>query len=224
MKQFILLFISLVITLNIQAQSPREQIVQHIQTFDQCQSVAITKSNGNALIYGQNEWIADECPHLFTEALYELNAHKDTLQDIHLTDLGRWLVLYNTNSVKYDLLYENLKLKIASCQEDGEKITTVTFNDIGDWIVITDKQISASSDMLMAWVSEGCEKFGQVWTACITDDAAVVVYEYGFRFYGNVPEDLKETLRACKNDVYTIKISGDAWLFRCTNNTGFYNL
>ena len=69
MKQFILLFISLVIALNIQAQSPREQIVQHIQTFDQCQSVAITKSNGNALIYGQNEWIAYECPHLFTEAL-----------------------------------------------------------------------------------------------------------------------------------------------------------
>ena len=224
MKQLILLLASLVLSTSIQAQSNKEHIVQHIRAFDVCKSVAITQNSGSAMIYDQCEWIAQDCPHFFTEALYETKIAKDTLQDIHITELGRWIVLYNANKVKSDLLYENLNQKIASCQEDNEKITTITFNDNGDWVVVTTKQVTASSNDLLAWIIEGCQKYGQVWTACITEDAAVVVYESGFKFHGNVPENLKEALRACKSNVYTVKLSGSSWLFRCTNNTGVYSL
>ena len=222
MKHFTLLLAALAVTLSINAQ--REHITQHIEKYDQCQSVAITQNNGNAMIFSTNQWMAEGCPNNFTEALYELKVEKQNLQDIHLTELGRWIILYNDNQTRSDLLYENLKQKITNCQEDGEKITTVTFNDKGDWIVVTAKQISASSDLLMSWIADGCERYGQVWTACITDDAAIIVYEGGFKYYGNIPEDLLEAMRACDKDVYTIKISGNAWLFRCTDNTGVYSL
>ncbi len=222
MKHFTLLLAALAVTLSINAQ--REHITQHIEKYDQCQSVAITQNNGNAMIFSTNQWVAEGCPNNFTEALYELKVEKQNLQDIHLTELGRWIILYNDNQTRSDLLYENLKQKITNCQEDGEKITTVTFNDKGDWIVVTTKQISASSDLLMSWIADGCERYGQVWTACITDDAAIIVYEGGFKYYGNIPEDLLEAMRACDKDVYTIKISGNAWLFRCTDNTGVYSL
>lgn len=224
MKQNILLIASLAIALSAQAQSSRECIKQKIYEQDECKSVAITQSNGDAMIYGRNEWIAVGCPNEFSEALYELNVQNVDIQDIHLTELGRWVVLYNNNETRSDLLYENLKQKISNCQKANEKITTITFNDSGDWIVITTKQISASSDELIDWLIDGCEKYGQIWTACITDNAAIVVYEFGFKYYGEVPEDLKEALRTCESDIYTVKISGDVWLFRCTDGTGRYQM
>ena len=49
-------------------------------------------------------------------------------------------------------------------------------------------------------------------------------YEGGIWMIKNVPENLKEALRACKSNVYTVKLSGSSWLFRCTNNTGVYSL
>ena len=122
------------------------------------------------------------------------------------------------------MLYENLKQKITTCQEDNEKITTITFNDSGNWIVITTDQISASSDEIMDWIVDGYTKYGQVWTACVTDDAMIAVYESGFKYAGNVPEDLKDALRACESDVYTVKLSGNAWFFRCTDGSGSYHL
>lgn len=224
MKKNILLITSLVLALSMQAQSSRDCIKQNICEKNECQSVAMTSNNGDAMIYGRNEWIAVGCPNDFSEALYELNVQDEKIQDIHLTELGRWIVLYNNNGTRSDLLYENLKQKIKNCQEDGEKITTITFNDSGDWIVITTKQVSASSDELIDWLIDGCKNYGQIWTACITDDAAIVVYEFGFKFFGNVPEDLKDALRTCESDVYTVKVSGDSWFFRCTDGYGCYQM
>jgi hypothetical protein len=224
MKKITLLIASVAMVLSVQAQSSRECIKQTIVEQDQCTSVAITENNGNAMIYGRCEWAAQGCPNDLHETLFELHAANVELQDIHLTELGRWLVLYNDNQICSDLLYENLKQKIASCQMDNEKITTVTFNDSGSWIVITTEQISASSDELMDWLVDGCTKYGPVWTACVTDEAMIAVYESGFKFAGNVPEDLKDALRACESDVYTVKLSNSSWLFRCTDGHGAYNL
>jgi hypothetical protein len=224
MNRFFLLIASVAMATTMFAQSSRECIKQVIREKDECKSVAITQYNGDAMIYGHNGWAAQACPNDFTEALYELNTQKVEIQDIHITELGRWAILCNQHDVIYDLSYDNLKHKIATCQEDNEQITTITFNDAGDWILITTKQISASSDELMGWITDGCDKYGQVWTACITDDAAIVVYESGFKYYGNIPENLKEALRACESDVYTIKLSGQSWFFRCTDGSGRYHM
>ena len=224
MKKIILLAVSVAMVLGAQAQSSRDCIKKTITEQNQCTSVAITQSNGDAMIYGRCGWAAQDCPNDLHESLFELNAANVELQDIHLTELGRWLVLYNDNQICSDLLYENLKQKITTCQEDNEKITTITFIDSGNWIVITTDQISASSDEIMDWIVDGYTKYGQVWTACVTDDAMIAVYESGFKYAGNVPEDLKDALRACESDVYTVKLSGNAWFFRCTDGSGSYHL
>lgn len=224
MKRIILLAVSIAINLGAQAQSSRDCIKKTITEENQCTSVAITQNNGDAMIYGHCEWVAQDCPNDLQESLFELNAKNVEFQDIHLTELGRWLILFNDNQISSDLLYENLKEKITTCQERNEKITTVTFNDSGNWIVITTEQISASSDEITDWLVDGCAKYGQVWTACVTDDAMIAVYESGFKYAGNIPEDLKDALRACEGDVYTVKLSGNAWLFRCTDGSGSYHL
>ena len=73
------------------------------------------------------------------------------------------------------------------------------------------EHFAASSDWLQDWVAEGADKYGMVWATCVTDDAAVVVYEEGYRFYGNVPSEMKSKLNEVDFNVYYIKIAGTAW-------------
>ena len=224
MKRTILFFASLAVVLLTQAQTSREFIKQNISDNNECESVAITQNNGNAMIYGRNGWATQGCPFNFTDALRVLNEENHQIQDIHLTEQGRWIILFENNGMEWNNIYDALLLNMQQYNHQAEHITTGTCNDQGDWILVTTNRITASSDELLEWLGEGMDIYGALWTACITDDAAVAVFEHGFRFYGNVPADLIEALRACSHDVYTIKIAGNDWFFRCTDGYWKYSM
>lgn len=222
----ILFFLSLVlcVTISANAQSSREYIKQNIKEKNECKSVAITKTNGDAMIYGRNGYAAKSCPASFVNSLSELNDENVEIQDINLSESGRWFILYGRNGMRWESLYYSLEQKIEYYNEEGENITTVTFNDLGEWIVITTEHISASSQELQDWLVEGCDDYGQLWTACITDDACVAVYESGYRFLGDVPQDLKKALVDCDSDVYMVKIAGTAWFFSSKDGYWQYSM
>ena len=206
------------------AQSSRDYVKQQINKHNQCKSVAITQYNGDAMIYGTNGWAAQGCPTSFTNALSELNDQGETIQDINLSESGRWLILYGNNGMRWENLYYSLENKMKYYNDQREKITTVTFNDDGDWIVITTEHISASSQELQDWLVDGCDEYGQLWTACLTDDALVAVYEGGYKFLGDVPTSLKNALTSCSSDVYMVKVAGTAWFFSARDGYWRYNM
>ena len=47
----------------------------------------------------------------------------------------------------------------------------------------------------------------------MSENAAVAVFDGGYKFFGPVPEDLKEELRKTRIDVRIVKIAGSAWFF-----------
>ena len=224
MKKLILLFVSFAMVMSAQAQASHKFLQKQIRKHQDCKCVTITQHNGDAMLYGNSQWEETGCPVEFSRMLFDLSEKNSEIRDIHLSELGRWVIIYGNNELSYDLMYESLKHKIRECQEDQEIITTVTFNDSGNWIVVTKDDFSASSEELLDWLEDGREKYGQLWTACVTEDAAVAVYELGFKYYGKVPKDLKNALRACKSDVYTVKISGKEWFFKCTDGHSSYHL
>jgi hypothetical protein len=225
MKKYLFL-ISLIlgVSFSVNAQNSRDYIKQNIREKNECKSVAISKTNGDAMIYGRNGYAAKACPSAFVNALSELNDENKEIQDINLSESGRWLILYGRNGMRWGDLYPSLEKKIKSFNDKGEKITTVTFNDLSEWIVITTEHISASSSEIQDWLVEGCDDYGTLWTACITDDACVAVYESGYRFLGDVPKDLKEALTSCTSDVFMVKMAGSAWFFSCTDGYWRYNM
>jgi hypothetical protein len=115
----------------------------------------------------------------------------------------------------------SLEQKIREYNQKGEVITSVTFNDAGNWIVITTNYYSASHTDVLKWLEEGGNTYGQLWAACVTDDALVAVFEEGYKFIGNVPETLKKALMETSIDVYRLKIAGSAWFF--ADKYGRYN-
>ena len=101
--------------------------------------------------------------------------------------------------------------QIRAYNEANEVINSITFNDAGDWVMISQNYVVTSDKEMTDEITNNCEEFGKVWAACVTNDAMVVVYENGYKMEGNVPSNLEEALDNVEFDVFRLKISGECW-------------
>lgn len=193
-----------------QAQD-REFIRKVIKEEGGCRNVAITKTNGDVALFGQNGWAAtDNTPKKLCDELDRLTDKGEYIDDVQLTESGDWLILYGNNGVIYDGITESLEKKLIEYNKDNEVINSVTFNDNGDWIIISDDHYNTSSKRIDDIIEDGMDDLGQVLAACITDDAIVIIYKDGYTINGNVPKSLDRELNKSYN-YYRVKVAGDAW-------------
>lgn len=215
----------LFISTSAQAQNnSREFIRKYIEEWGECRNVAITKTNGDIALYGTNGEAHVNVPTTLSTALTQLNNAGEFIDDVQLTDQGSWLILYGDNGLRYEGIDPTLEKHLREYNANGEVITSVTFNDANQWIIISTNYILASEQWIQDWLTEGNEQYGKLWAACITDDAMVAVYEKGYKYYGEVPEDLKEALQASELNVFRLKIAGTAWFFADKDGNYRYNM
>lgn len=224
MKKLLFTLLAVILSITGYAQRSREYIRQNIKEKGECRNVAITRYNGDLMLYGRNGWAATGCPDGLTDTLDELNDDNEFIRDVQLTDNGSWLVLYGDNGFVWNDIPYSLESKLRDWNDKGEEITSVTFNDSGDWILISKNYISASSSEIQDWIVGGMDEYGGVYATCLTESAAVVVYEEGYKFLGDVPDDLRERLRAVTWDVFFVKIAGTAWFFSDGKSRYDYNM
>lgn len=205
MKKLFILISLAIVSIQASAQS-REYIRNQIERHGECRNVAITEYNGDLMLYGRNGWAATGCPDGLTEALHELNDEEQFINDVQLTNDGSWLIVYGKNGLRWNDIPYSLEQKLRAWNNNNEEITSVTFNDAGDWIAVSTEHIAA------------------VLATCITEDAAVVVYEEGYRFLGDVPQDLKRRLETVSFNVYRVKIAGSAWFISDNKSRYSYNM
>lgn len=198
----------------------REKILEK----GECRNVAITKTNGDLMLYGRNGCARSGCPSSLNKALTELNNDNEFIDDVQLTEEGRWLILYGSNGIRWNDIPYSLEQKLREYNNKNEVIYSVTFNDAGDWIVITAKYFSSSDSRINSWLKEGENMHGELWAACMTDDGIVAVYEKGYKFLGKIPYSLKEALRNTRLDVFRLKIAGESWFFADKNGRYEYNM
>jgi len=223
LRYFLLLLVSVLLTAPVQGQG-REFIRQNIQKHGSCRNVAITRTNGDLMLYGTNGWAASGCPTGLTDALDELTEEGKYIDDVQLTENGSWLILYGDNGFRWSNIPYSLERKIREYNDQGEVVLSVTFNDNGDWIVITKNYYSASDSDITEWLQQGNDKYGMLWSACITDDALVAVFAEGYKFAGNTPTTLQRGLDEAGLDVYRLKIAGSAWFIADTEGRYHYNM
>lgn len=199
----------------------RTYIKDCIKRYNDCRNVAITRTNGDLMLYGKNGWAASGCPVGLTNAIKALHDNNEYIDDIQLTEQGRWLILYGNNGMQWNDIPYSLERKLREFNGRGDVVTSVTFNDAGNWIIISTDYYSSSDTWIQEWLKEGAQKFGLLYAACITDDAIVAVYQGGYKFYGNVPQSLKDALNRTRINVYRLKIAGGSWFFADYN--GFFD-
>lgn len=221
---FLLIFLVSLFSTVVSAQNSREFVRNKISQWGECRNVAITQYNGDLALYGRNGWAGTGLPSGLSKALNELNEEKELIDDVQITDGGSWLILFGNNGFRWSNVPYSLERKLYEFNERNDVVTSVTFNDAGDWIIISQEYYSASESWIKDWLKVGVDKYGALWAACITSDAMVACYANGFRFYGNVPYDLKNALQEANFDVYRIKIAGTAWFFSDGKGSYRYNM
>jgi hypothetical protein len=221
----ILLVMALILGFNAASYAQgRKHIKDSIQRWGECRNVAITKTNGDLALYGQNGCARQGLPQSLNDAIEKLNKEGAYIDDIQLTESGSWLILHGDNGFTWNDIPSSLEDKLRQYNDDGEVVLSVTFNDAGDWVIISKDYFTSSDEAINSWLKQGLEEFGQLWAACVTDDAIVAVYKGGYKFGGEVPLSLKTALQNTSLDVFRLKIAGSSWFFADTEGHYEYNM
>ena len=194
-------------------RSSRRFVREHIKKNGNCRVCAITKAGGDIVVCRDNNWASSGCPRRITDELQKISDSGQRIIDVSLTENGRFIVLYGENAASWNIIPPQMKEALRTYNDNGEELCSATMNDAGEWILVSSEHIACSNTWLKKWVDDGQDMYGRLRAAVVTADAAVAVFDGGFKFLGNVPPDLKEALKEADFDVRIVKIAGKAWFF-----------
>lgn len=178
-----------------------------------CKNVVLTRNHGVVALFGVNGFAHIECQDVLEEALIGLNLEYEHINDIQLTEKGRWLVQFGVNGIRWNDIPKKMEDKLWEYNSDAKDITCATFAENEDWIIVTPDEFAASDSFIYNWLEKGSKKYGSLLTAHITDDAMIAVYSNGCQYSGKVPKDLKKALEETDLKVYRVKIIENYWFF-----------
>lgn len=178
-----------------------------------CKNVVVSRNHGVIALFGVNGFAHIGCQDILEEALTGLNLEYEHINDIQLTEKGRWLVQFGVNGIRWNDIPQKMEDKLWEYNSDGKDITCATFAENEDWIVVTPDEFAASDSFIYNWLEKGSKKYGTLLTAHITDDAMVAVYSGGCQYSGKVPKDFKRAIEESDLKVYRVKITESYWFF-----------
>lgn len=212
-KTIIIVALTYIAIIPIDGQSSREYIKNSINSWGSCRNVAITDNGGDVAINYKNDYSYKNIPTSLADAIKDLRNKDMYIDDIQLTEAGSWIILYGDNGFRWSNIPYSLEQAMKRFNEEHEVITSVTFNDVGDWIIISTNSILASSDNVNDWIEEGLEDYGSLWSAHLTNDGVVLCFKDGYKYFGNVPIKLKQSLKESSIDAYRIKFTSEGSYF-----------
>lgn len=224
MKILSLLCPLLLVSVSLSAQDDRAYIKEQIELWGSCRNVALSDQQGNVALSGYNVYAASGVLGNLSATLKQLSDAGEYIDDVQLTEAGRWLILYGDNGTKWNDIPDGLAEKLMEYNKNKEVITSATFNDRGDWIIVSRDHYAASNQDIMWLIKDGLSDFGVLWTAQMTEDGAVLCFERGYEYHGNVPQVLKNALSKTTLNAYRVKFLPDGSYFfadeegRCSYN------
>lgn len=212
--------------MSAQTSQSRTAIRNSIEAHGKCKNVVLTNTKGNLMLYDKYGCVRNGLPKSLDKLLSQLIKEKRNIKDVVVSESGQWLVLYGDNGCKWSSgIPTGLKNKIREYNRNKERISTAVFNDNGDYIIVSDKHFAASDNDLTTYLKEGTDVYGPLWTVCLTNDGFIAVYENGYRFNGNIDDNLRQALRETNIDVYRLKMCGPYWFFANEDGSRYkYNL
>jgi len=200
----------------------RDFIKQAIQEQGRCLNVAITQRSGNVALFARNGIAYQDIPANLTQTLDRMTNDRMEIRDIHISEEGKWVVVGDT--ITWAGIETSLENEIRNRAQRGETINSVSFNDKGEWILITDRSYNASNTEIQNWLRNIITSHGNLRTACVTDDGIVAIFERGMAGRGNIPGAFWDALINTNLRVHRVKISGEAWFFSDNNGNFQYSM
>ena len=202
----------------------RSYIKREIQSWGQCKNVALTKKNGNVALYGKNGYVMSDCPNEMLNVMKDLRQKDLLIKDVHVTESGKWLIVFEENGFHGNGLPASLNNKLYEFNNMGEAILSVSFNDKNEWIVITENYYAASNSVIQKWIENAAKQYGQALSTCVTNETRSVVFRNGWVMNGDIDNALLRSLKSASISIYTLKFAGSDWFFADQNGNYQYHM
>ena len=219
------LFVSMAMGVFAQAPTDRNYIKQSIENWGTCRNVAITRTLGDVAIAKSYDYAANYVPSQMLDKLRSLYDGEHYIDDITLTEEGKWVILYDTNDAAWSSgIPEGLKNAIIDFHNNDYYVRSISLNDKGEWAIVSKEYIKTSSQELTNWATGYIDSYGELWTITIGEDGIFAVYANGYAKRGEIPEDLIEALGNTDKDYYRVKFAGGSWFFATEDGEYEYSM
>jgi len=211
-KLLVVFFISVVLNTFIFPSSEGEFIHNYLERTGRCRNGTITDNWGYLIFDGQGKCAYSKIPKTLGEYIdNELDTGR-TIDDVCITERGNWFCVGDKfGGVGYP---DSMWAQIHEFLQQGDRVTCATFNDYGEWIVISDKHFASSDKSIQKVMRKASKEFGFIRAAAITNSACIIIAERGFRMIGYIPPDLHDYLKNKQSfDIRYIKFTErGSWL------------
>lgn len=221
MKKRIVSILLFLFTGFIFAQSKNANYIHSVlEDWQSCKTGALTDNSGYVAVSKYNMSVWAGVPRDLSDYLKNVTGRID---DICLTENGRWIVVGDEIQTGGGGVSNSLWNVIRNFVGQGDRITCVTFNDYDEWIVITDKHLQASNQTIQDNLVSTSRKYGFIKSACLSNNAYVIVASDGYFKHGKIPSGLENYLdnNATSDTAYVKFSDGGSWLI-CTETQAYH--
>lgn len=186
--------------------------------YSNAKTACLTDHKG-IFIYGGNGYHSSGLSSDMTSALSYCTKNKLVINDIAVTDIGWWCVVYDDNKYKGNLP-ENCKKTLDKYIKDGEKILSISISENGNYAIVTDKHYDASNEVDQKLISVAAERYGHINSVCITNIGSLITCSRGILFW-DVPHNVIEMLQKQDGGIPTVIRFTDSGTYIALDGKGF---
>lgn len=170
----ILLFISFFLSMSMltAASSHADYIHSYLENFRICRTGAITDNYGY-LVFNQNTAVYSGIPKGLADYLDKELSAGNYIEDVCITEGGAWICVGdNIQGYEYP---PSLWGKISELLRQGDHITCITFNDFGDWMVVSNNHFSSSNNFIQQTMLETSNEYGFIQSVAMTNYNCIII-------------------------------------------------
>lgn len=160
-------------------------------------------------VYGRNGFSNTVDIHeKLHKKLKDINKKGLEIIDVTITDAGNWVVIYGDNAY-YGIMPQKVvdKLNSIIAKENDLKFRSVSFNDEGEYIIVTKNHFYSSLNEYVNFFNIKKSELGHLFTATLCNNGAIFCFEYGMTYCGKIPKNVAEALSNTKTRYYLAKFT-----------------
>lgn len=144
-------------------------------------------------IFGGDGYNTYGLPVDMRNAISACNKAKQIINDVAVTDVGWWCVVYDSYHYKGNVP-SSMREQLANYASRKEEILSISISENGDFAIVGDKNYYASNDIDAKVIKNATELYGRINSVCISNRGTLVTCTKGI-FYVNVPSNVIDRLK-----------------------------
>lgn len=195
----------------------QKDLAKDLQECKNAKTGCLTNHKG-IYVYGGNGYNSNGLNSDMKDALSYCNKNKFTVNDVAVTDVGWWCVVYENTLYKGNVP-EDCKKALDGFAKNNEKILSISISENGNYAIVTDSHYEASNSFDSKILGQAIERYGRIRSVCITNRGILVTCANGIYFW-DVPSNVIDKLQK-KNGTPTLVRYTDSGTYMAFDGDGF---